>query len=51
MHKLRDRLDEHDQRPKGMHATTYERLLDRIDECDMRWAWEVNRKFRLDLLG
>ena len=30
---------------------TYERLLDRIDECDLRWAWEVNRKFGVDLLG
>lgn len=33
--KLERRLGDDWERPKGMHATTYERLLSIIDECEM----------------
>jgi hypothetical protein len=34
--KLERRLGDELRRPKGMHRTTYERLLNRLDECEER---------------
>src|SRR6476620_2061526 len=55
MSKIAKRLDPEaasndlPERPKGMHRSTYERLVERYEEYDNRWAIQIMRRFGMRL--